>query len=87
MNRYLHLLLITWVGLLFPAACQPTAPSPAEPTHTPTITPSPTPPAGGTGNADVLHVKAVQAAAGIRVEQLLSGTSGRIVRGLARLMR
>jgi hypothetical protein len=64
MNRYLHLLLITWVGLLLLTACQPTAPSPAEPTHTPTDTPSPTPPAGGTGNADVLHVKAVQAADG-----------------------
>jgi hypothetical protein len=64
MNRYLHLLLITWVGLLFPAACQPTAPSPTEPTHTPTDTPSPTLPVSGTGNADVLHVKAVQAADG-----------------------
>jgi hypothetical protein len=64
MNRYLHLLLITWVGLLFPAACQPTAPSPAEPTNTLTDTPSPTLPVGGTGNADVLHVKAVQAADG-----------------------
>lgn len=60
MNRYLHLLLITWVGLLFPAACQPTIPSPAEPTNTPTATPLPTPPASGTGNADVLYVKAMQ---------------------------
>ena len=64
MNRYWHLLLITWIGLLFPAACQPTAPSPAEPTNTPTITPSPTPPAGGTGNADVLYVEALQATDG-----------------------
>jgi hypothetical protein len=64
MNRYLHLLLITWVGLLFPAACQPTAPSPTEPTHTPTDTPSPTLPVSGKSNADVLHVKAVQAADG-----------------------
>ena len=64
MNRYLHLLLITWVGLLFPAACQPTAPSLTEPTHTPTDTPSATLPVGGTGNTDVLHVKAVQAADG-----------------------
>ena len=60
MNRYLHLLLITWVGLLFPTACQPTTPPPAEPTNMPTATPSPTPPAGEMGNADVLHVKAVQ---------------------------
>ena len=64
MNRYLHLLLITWVGLLFPAACQPTAPSLTEPTHTPTDTPSPTLPVSGKSNADVLHVKAVQAADG-----------------------
>jgi hypothetical protein len=63
MNRYLQLLLITWVGLLFPASCQPTTPSPTEPTNTPTDTPSPTLPVGETGNADVLHVKAVQAAA------------------------
>jgi hypothetical protein len=62
MNRYLHLLLITWISLLFPTACQSTTSSSAEPTNTPTATPSPTPPAGGTGNADVLHAKAVQAA-------------------------
>ncbi len=29
----------------------------------------------------------MQAAAAIRVSQLLSGTSGRVVRGMARLMR
>jgi hypothetical protein len=29
----------------------------------------------------------MQTAAQIRVEQLLSGTSGRVIRGLARLMR
>lgn len=43
--------------------------------------------------ANAIHVyptystASMQAAAAIRVEQLLSGTSGRIVRGLARLMR
>ena len=43
--------------------------------------------------ADAIHVyptysmAGMQAAAAIRVEQLLSGTSGRVVRGLARLMR
>jgi hypothetical protein len=43
--------------------------------------------------ANVIHVYPTystaswQAAAAIRVEQLLSGTSGRVVRGLARLMR
>ena len=60
MNRYLHLLLITWVGLLFAAACQPTTPPPAEPANRP----SSPPPVGGPGNADVLHVKATQAADG-----------------------
>jgi hypothetical protein len=64
MNRYLHLLLITWVGWLFPTACQSTGPAPAEPTNTPTNTPSPTPPAGETGNADVFYVKATQTADG-----------------------
>ena len=47
MNHHLSLLLGT--GLLFLAACQPTAPSP-----TPTI--------NDEGNADVVYVKAVQAA-------------------------
>ena len=43
--------------------------------------------------ADVIHIYPTystaswQAAAAIRLEQLLSGTSGRVVRGLARLMR
>jgi len=43
--------------------------------------------------ADVIHVYPtystviMQAAAHIRVEQLLSGTSGRVIRGLARLIR
>ena len=64
MNRYLLLLLITWVGLLFPTACRPTTPSPTAPTNTPTATPSPTPPAGRMGDADVLYAKAVQAADG-----------------------
>ncbi|MEE8390403.1 MAG: FAD-dependent oxidoreductase, partial [Anaerolineae bacterium] len=43
--------------------------------------------------ANAIHVyptystASMQAAAAVRVEQLLSGTSGRVVRGLARLMR
>ena len=43
--------------------------------------------------ADVIHVYPTystgnwQAAAAFRVDQLLSGTSGRVIRGLARLMR
>jgi pyruvate/2-oxoglutarate dehydrogenase complex dihydrolipoamide dehydrogenase (E3) component len=43
--------------------------------------------------ANAIHVYptystvSMQAAAGIRVEQLLGGTSGRVIRGLARLMR
>ena len=43
--------------------------------------------------ADVIHVyptysiASMQAAAAVRVAQLLTGTSGRIIRGLARLMR
>jgi hypothetical protein len=64
MNRYWHLLLVTWVGLLFPTACQSTTPSPTKLSNTPTATPSPTPPANETGNADVLHVKVVQATDG-----------------------
>jgi hypothetical protein len=43
--------------------------------------------------ANAIHVYptystvSMQAAATIRVSQLLSGTSGRVVRGMARLMR
>ena len=43
--------------------------------------------------ADAIHIyptystASMQAAAAIRVEQLLSGTSGRVIRGLARLVR
>jgi hypothetical protein len=64
MNRCLPLLLMTWLGLLLPTACRPTAPSPTEPTNMPTAMPSPTPTAGGKANADVLYVKAVQTADG-----------------------
>jgi hypothetical protein len=68
MNRWL-LLLLAWGGLLFLSACRPATPAPAEPAATPPTTPSPTPssggpPSGGEANADVLHVKAVQAAGG-----------------------
>ena len=64
MSRFLFLLL-AWGGLPLLTACQPTTPWPAEPINTPTATPSPTPPAGGTGNADVLYVKATQTTDGI----------------------
>jgi hypothetical protein len=43
--------------------------------------------------SDVIHVyptystASMQAAAAIRVDRLLDGTSGRVIRGLARLMR
>jgi hypothetical protein len=72
MNRWL-LLLLAWGGLLFLSACRPATPAPTdptatpaptEPTATPATTPSPTPPGDGGANADVLHVKAVQAADG-----------------------
>jgi len=63
MNRWL-LLLLAWGGLLFLSACRPATPAPAEPATTPPTTPSPTPPGDGVANADVLHVKAVQAAGG-----------------------
>jgi hypothetical protein len=63
MSRFLFLLL-AWGGLLLLTACGPATPSPAEPTTPPTDRPSPTPPAGRTGNADVLYVKAVEAADG-----------------------
>jgi len=63
MNRWL-LLLLAWGGLLFLSACRSATPAPTEPAATPPTTPSPTPPGDGVANADVLHVKAVQAADG-----------------------
>jgi hypothetical protein len=64
MSRYLPLQLIAWTGLLFLVACRPAGPSPAEPRTPPATTPSPTPSGDGVANADVLHVKAVQATDG-----------------------
>ena len=63
MNRWL-LLLLAWGGLLFLSACRSATPAPTEPAATPPTTPSPTPPGSGEANADVLHVKAVQATDG-----------------------
>lgn len=62
-------LLAAWGGLLLLVACRPSAPSPVEPRavppkSTPGSTPSLTPLSDGGGNADVLHVRAVQAADG-----------------------
>ena len=64
MSRHLPLQLIAWTGLLFLVACRPAGPSPAEPRTPPATTPSPTPSGDGVANADVLHVKAVQATDG-----------------------
>jgi hypothetical protein len=63
-----YLLLIALIGLLLLVACQPAATPGFVPTATPgvtpTATPSPPPPTGRTANADVLHVRAAQAADG-----------------------
>jgi hypothetical protein len=52
---------IAWSGLLILVACRAVTPPPREAQPTP---PSPAPPAGGSGNADVTYVKAVQDADG-----------------------
>jgi hypothetical protein len=61
MNRNATLRWIAWSGLLILVACQAITPSPreAEPAQ-----PSPTPPASGSGNADVTYVKAVKDTSG-----------------------
>jgi hypothetical protein len=64
MSRHIPLQLIAWTGLLFLVACRPAGPSEPEPTATPATTPAPTPSGDGEANADVLYVKAVQAADG-----------------------
>jgi hypothetical protein len=63
-DRYLPLRLIAWTGPLFLilAACQPADSSPTGPATGLPTTPSPTLPVDRTANADVLYVKAVQAA-------------------------
>jgi hypothetical protein len=60
----LFVLLVISGSLLTLAVCRPGAPSAPEPTATPAPEPSPTLPDEDRGNADVLHVKAVQASDG-----------------------
>ena len=61
MNRWL-VLLLAWGGLLFLSTCRSATPTPTEPATTPSTTRSPTPPGDRVANADILHVKAMQAA-------------------------
>ena len=53
--------VMVWTGLLILVACQAVAPSEGEAKPPP---PSPASPAGGSGNADVTYVKAVEDADG-----------------------
>ena len=56
-------ILITAIGLLL-MACQSKGSTQMPPTNVPTDVPSPTPPSERVADADVLHVRAVQASSG-----------------------
>ena len=71
MNRYLYSSLFMLVGLLFLSACGPgsteatptSVSTPLSPTEAPVV-PTPSLPADAKGDADVLHVRAVQSTSG-----------------------